>query len=103
MLDIQTVAQNRYPEFFSQPRWVTKPILFLLKQLSQEKKLITLQSEYSQEPGLQFVDRLLHVFDFKFKLTKKRKRPYPPARTSINCRQSTDWQPRCYGAFATRR
>jgi putative hemolysin len=77
MLDIQTVAQNRYPEFFSQPRWVTKPILFLLKQLSQEKKLITLQSEYSQEPGLQFVDRLLHVFDFKFKLTKNEKDHIP--------------------------
>jgi len=77
MLNIQSVIENRYPEFLNRSKFITRPIIALLRLLFHERECQQFGERFPHAQGVDFIDEVFNYFDFSYSVRHNERERIP--------------------------
>lgn len=77
MLDVRSIFYNRFPNAKAYPRWLLKPLIFLLKKLFQEELINRFLEQNNNLEGFEFIEAIVEYFNVSYKISNKEKLNIP--------------------------
>lgn len=77
MINIEQLAQDRFPSLHEQPQLIRQPLLSLLKNLFHENEINDFLQQHAQLGPFEFVDRVLEHFQFSYLVSAREKERIP--------------------------
>jgi len=77
MINVETLLEQRFPQWRQQPPRYSSPLVKVLKLLFHEQRFAKFASDYPHLTGLDFVDQVLRYFEFSYSVRSNEKERIP--------------------------
>lgn len=78
-LDLESIFYNQFPKAKSYPKWIFKPIIYILKKIFCQDTINDVIKTNAHLEGFEFVEGVVEYFNISYKALSKEKLNIPPS------------------------